>query len=368
MKIIADANIPFVESYFSHAGNLILKPGREISRDDVRDADMLLVRSITKVNEALIASSQLKFVGSVTAGMDHVDTAKLADIGIAYAFATGFNAPPVADYVVSVIAALQQHQQLPLTFKAAVIGVGSVGRLVQKHLEAIGAEVILCDPIRAVLESEFTTTQLADIQDVDLITLHVPLMQSGNHPTYHFINEAFLARQKPECVLINASRGGVIATKTLLAGSSRLTLCLDVFEHEPQVDHDLLKSIFIATPHIAGYSVQSKMRGVDMIYQAACQLELMETTSAVHFELPRHDVFFAKQHASWQDVVLENFNPLSMTNQMREFLSDQHASQRFDQMRNEFQSRHEFAYTNLHEVNVSEEDGRLLQQLGFTIY
>lgn len=368
MKIIADANIPFVESYFSHAGNLILKSGRDISRDDVRDADMLLVRSITKVNEALIANSQIKFVGSVTAGMDHVDTSLLADSGIAYAFATGFNAPPVADYVVSVIAALQQHQQLPSTFKAAVIGVGSVGRLVQKHLEAIGVEVILCDPIRAAKESEFVAIQLADIHDVDLITLHVPLTKSGDHPTYHFIDGAFLARQKSECVLINASRGGVIATKTLLAASSRLTLSLDVFEHEPQVDRDLLESVFIATPHIAGYSAQSKMRGVDMIYQAACQLELMETANAVNFELPLHDVFFAKQNVSWQDVVLENFNPLAMTYQMRELLIDQHAPQRFDQMRNEFQSRHEFAYTNLHDVNVSEADGRLLQRLGFTIY
>lgn len=368
MKIIADANIPFVESYFSHAGKLILKSGREISRDDVRDADMLLVRSITKVNEALIANSQIKFVGSVTAGMDHVDTKWLAESGIAYAFATGFNAPPVADYVISVIAALQQHQQLPSTFKAAVIGVGSVGRLVQKHLETMGAEVILCDPIRAELESEFASTQLADIQDVDLITLHVPLTKSGDHPTYHFIDEAFLSKQKAGCVLINASRGGVVATETLLAAASHLTLCIDVFEHEPEVNRDLLQSVFIATPHIAGYSAQSKMRGVDMIYHAACRLELMESTTEVNFELPHHDVFFAKQNVSWQDVVLKNFNPLSMTQQMRELLIDQHAPQRFDQMRNEFQSRHEFAYTNLHDVNVSDDDCRLLQRLGFTIY
>lgn len=365
MKIIADANIPFVDSYFSHAGNLILKPGREISRDDVRDADMLLVRSITKVNEALLKGSQLKFVGSVTAGMDHVDTSWLADHGIAYEFATGFNAPPVADYVISVIAALQQHQKLPVTFKAAVIGVGSVGRLVQKQLTAIGAEVILCDPIRAEREPEFVSTQLAAINDVDLITVHVPLTKLGEHPTYHFIDTDFLARQKSDCVLINASRGGVIATDVLLAASSRLTLCLDVFEHEPQVDHVLLQSVFSATPHIAGYSAQSKMRGVEMIYQAACQLGLMETTIAINFELPQHDVFFAKQNVRWQDVVLENFNPLSMTSLMRERLTDSHAPQRFDQMRNEFQSRHEFGYTKLHEINVSDEDRRILQRLGF---
>lgn len=365
MKIVADANIPLVESYFAHAGELILKSGRDISRHEVLDADVLLVRSITKVNEALLAGTRVKFVGSVTAGMDHVDLEWLKKQGITYAFATGFNAPPVADYVVSAIAALQQQHRLARTFKAAVIGVGNVGRLVVKHLEAIGAEVIVCDPLRAESEPSFQSTPLSVIQNVDLISLHVPLTKNSVHPTYHFIDKHFLARQQSRCVVINASRGGVVATETLLAEASRLTLCLDVFEHEPQINPALLQAAVIATPHIAGYSVQSKLRGVEMIYQAACQAGLIQPSVESDHVLPHRDVMFANKRVAWQDVVLEVFNPLIMTQQMRLLLNDASALQRFDQLRNEFQGRHEFAYSHLREVDCSSEDMSVLKRLGF---
>lgn len=365
MKIVADANIPLVESYFGDVGELILKSGRTISPDDVRDADLLLVRSITKVDEALLANSRVKFVGSVTAGMDHVDVDWLNNQGIAYAFATGFNAPPVADYVVSVIAALQKQNRLPQRFTAAVIGIGSVGHLVVQHLEAIGASVVMCDPLRAEQEATFQSTPLNAIQDVDLISLHVPLTKNGAHPTYHFIDKPFLARQKPGGVLINASRGGVIATETLLTEASRLTLCLDVFEHEPQVDPILLQSAFITTPHIAGYSVQSKLRGVEMIYQAACRTGILPASFAKKPELPHQEKMFANQRVTWQDVVLDVFNPLTMTEQMRLSLSDGHAPQRFDQLRNDFQGRYEFAYSRVREVNCGEVDREVLRRLAF---
>src|SRR3990167_2243014 len=127
MKIVADEHIPLVQDYFSGYGELCLQSGRAIKASDVRDADLLLVRSITPVNEALLTGSRVKFVGSVTAGYDHLDTKWLDKMGIAWCVTSGFNAPPVADYVVSVLAALKEQGLLSdKKIKAAVIGVGNV--------------------------------------------------------------------------------------------------------------------------------------------------------------------------------------------------------------------------------------------------
>jgi erythronate-4-phosphate dehydrogenase len=171
MKIIADSHIPFIQDYFGGYGELVLKPGRSISQADVRDADILLVRSITHVNENLLAASQVKFVGSVTAGGDHLDTKWLDEAGIIWSVAKGFNSPPVADYVVSTIAALQQQGRLvQKNLKAAVIGVGSAGRLVVDRMKSLNIDVTLCDPVRAQTESDFVSIALDDIADMDIIS------------------------------------------------------------------------------------------------------------------------------------------------------------------------------------------------------
>ncbi len=223
MKIIADAHIPFIQDYFANHGELILKKGREISHAEVQDADVLLVRSITPVNQALLADTKVKFVGSVTAGADHLDTHWLDEAGIAWSVAAGFNAPPVADYVTCIMAALQSKQDFKmLGARAAVIGVGNVGKLVAARLKILGMEVVLCDPLRAQEEQDFHSVTLDKLADLDLISLHVPLIKNGEHPTYHFINREFLQKQKPGCVLINASRGAVINSHDLLAHGTHL--------------------------------------------------------------------------------------------------------------------------------------------------
>lgn len=365
MKIVADANIPAVESHFAQAGNLRLIPGREITAETVRDADLLLVRSITKVNAALLSGSQVKFVGSVTAGQDHIDTEWLQQQGIRFAFASGFNAPPVADYVASVVAALQQQQRLSQHFKAAVIGVGCVGRLVKQHLQSIGATVSLCDPFRIEQETGFVAMPLAEIANMDFITLHVPLTKTGQHPTYHLIDPLFLARQNPGCIVVNTSRGEVIATATLLHANPELTWCLDVFENEPQINQQVLTTAFIATPHIAGYSMQSKQRGVEMIYQAACQGGWITPIASANLPLPRQTLSCHGCHQHWQEVVLSVFNPLQMTQKMRAMLMNaDDVAARFDQLRNQFQGRHEFAFTEVNDLVCEDEDRRILERLG----
>lgn len=369
MKIVADMHIPFIKEYFSPYGELILKPGRAISPADVADADMLLVRSVTHVDQKLLADSRVRFVGSVTAGADHLDTKWLDDNGIDWSVATGFNAPPVADYVVSVIAALQRKRLLGHTpMRAAVIGVGNVGRLVVERLQHLNFEITLCDPVRAEKESDFVSTPMQALSDMDLISLHVPLTKSGAHATHHFINQAFLQQQKTGCVLVNASRGAVIDTHALLTYGKHLRWCLDVWEHEPRIDKALLEQALLATPHIAGYSVQSKIRGIDMIYRIACEKNLITPLLLSPIAMPHQELTFAGHEHHWQDLVLGVFNPIIITAMMRELLIPvADYGHCFDEMRNQFNYRHEFGYTQIAGVTVPAADEKVLETLGLKL-
>jgi erythronate-4-phosphate dehydrogenase len=366
MKIVADMHIPALADYFSHQGELVTKPGRAITAADVKEADILIVRSITRVNADLLAGSRVKFVGSVTAGDDHVDKAWLDAHQINYAFAAGFNAPPVADYVVSVVATMQRKRYLsPKSFKAAVIGVGHVGKLVAERLKLLGAEVILCDPLRAEAESDFASTPLEQITDCDFISLHVPLTKDTAYPTYHFIDDNFLSRQTAGCILVNASRGAVMSNEALLKAGAHLHWCFDVWEHEPAIDKLILSRADIATPHIAGYSVQSKLRGIKMIYEALVQHGLIEN-SAIPLAQPTQTLSFAGEQHHWQDVVLGVFNPLIMTAMMRTtLLSAENIGPLFDEMRAKFNYRHEFSGTYIKELSITNDERQLLIDLGF---
>lgn len=361
MKIIADAHIPFVKNYFSHAGELILKPGRSIVHDDVKDADLLLVRSITPVNKALLDKSKVKFVGSITAGADHLDTHYLDEAGIAWSVAAGFNALPVADYVVSVMASLQARAIIASKkrLKAAVIGMGNVGRLVADRLTKLNMEVVVCDPIRAQNETDFISTPLSELNNLDLISIHVPLTRTGSHPTHHMINQTFLKNQKANSVFLNASRGAVVDESDLKQFGSHLIWCLDVWKHEPHIDKTMLESACIATPHIAGYSIQSKYRGIEMIYQSAVEKKCIPPAPPASLSVPHQTISFSNQSVSWQTVVLKVFDPFLLTQTLKNQDSD------FDALRNAFNSRHEFAFTTLVEVNLDLPDRILLQGLGF---
>jgi erythronate-4-phosphate dehydrogenase len=366
MKIIADERIPFVKNYFAKCSDLGLIPGREITAEHVKDADALLVRTVTHVDKTLLQDSNVKFVGSVTAGADHLDTAWLDDAGISWQVATGFNAPPVADYVVSVIAALQKQQMMRQPgLRAAVIGVGNVGRLVAERLGWLGFEVICCDPPRAKNENNFSSVMLTDITDVDLVTLHVPLTTGGEYPTHHFIEKEFLSRQKPGCVLLNTSRGKIIDFKALEQHGAHLRWCFDVWEKEPQVDHYFLENALIATPHIAGYSAQSKVRGIDMIYRTLCERGFIQPNGHPDIHLPRQQLTFADAKLSWRDVVLGIFNPMLMTTMMQSrllLITDD--GKVFDDMRHKFTYRHEFAFTDIAAgIHLPEQDQALLDKL-----
>lgn len=276
MLTIADENMPFAREAFGSLGEVRSLPGRSIGPGDVRGADILAVRSVTRVDERLLSGSRVRFVGTATIGTDHVDTAYLERAGIGFASAPGCNAVSVAEYVVAALLVLARRHRFSLGEKClGIIGVGNVGSRVLERSRVLGMKVIANDPPLAEKTGDPLYRPLEEvIEGADIITLHVPLTREGAYPTYHMANQRFLDRVKPGAMLFNTSRGAVAgsaALKQALEDGRLAATVLDVWENEPGIDMELMRRTDIATPHIAGYSYDGKIRGTTMIYQAACR-------------------------------------------------------------------------------------------------
>lgn len=279
MQIFADENMPLVQQFFAELGNVTLINGRNVTAEQVKQADILLVRSVTNVDERLLGeNNQLKFVGTATIGTDHVDTEYLSRKGIAFSSAPGCNAQSVVEYVLSSLWFLAERYQWQLSDKTiGIVGVGNIGSRLALALKALNMKVLLCDPLRAEQEPGFVHTPVETLfATADIISFHTPLVTAGNWPTRHMINAQTLKLIKPDCALINASRGAVIDNQALLnelsMSAARRPVVLDVWENEPNILTALLPYVDIATAHIAGHSVEGKARGTEMLYQRCCEL------------------------------------------------------------------------------------------------
>ncbi|WP_339527096.1 4-phosphoerythronate dehydrogenase PdxB [Pseudomonas sp. EA_35y_Pfl2_R111] len=275
MRIVADENIPLLDEFFAGFGEIRRLPGRSIDAAAAADADLLLVRSVTQVNRALLDGSAVKFVGTCTIGTDHLDLDYFQQAGIAWASAPGCNARGVVDYVLGSLLVLAEQQGVDLASRTyGVIGSGQVGSRLLKVLRGLGWRVLVCDPPRQAAEGGDYVSLQQVLDQCDVISLHTPLERLGEHATYHLLDAARLAALKPGSWLLNASRGAVVdnqALRELLSQGSDLQVVLDVWEGEPQADVELAALCRIATPHIAGYSLDGKLRGTAQIYQALCR-------------------------------------------------------------------------------------------------
>ena len=294
MKIVADQNIPFVKECFSSIGDVALAGGREMTADLVREADILLVRSITKVNQDLLEGSTVKFVATATIGTEHVDQDYLGRQGIGFASAPGSNAMSVADYITAALLALGKKKQIQLEGRSiGIVGVGNVGSRVEKKCQALGMSVILNDPPLQRQTGDAKYRPLEELYNCDFITMHTPLTQDGPDATYHLANEKFFASLKDGSVFINSSRGKVqdeAALKKAIQSGKLGGVVLDVWETEPNVDPWLLQNVDLSTPHIAGYSYDGKVAGMIMIYNAACQHFGLRAAHTADNFLPEPDV------------------------------------------------------------------------------
>lgn len=277
MRIFADENMPLVKNFFSRFGQVTLFNGRTLQPHQLQDADVLLVRSVTQVNAQLLAENKrLRFVGTATIGTDHIDQTLLAQRNIAFSSAPGCNAQSVVEYVLSSLWYLAEKYQWCWQDKTVgIVGIGNIGSRLAQALSALNIKLLLCDPLRAD-EPGFNHTDFnAVCQQADIISFHTPLVSNGPSPTRHMLNSQTLQLLKPECALINASRGAVIDNQALLQSINaghRRPLVLDVWENEPDILTALLPYTDIATAHIAGHSIEGKARGTEMLYQQWCKL------------------------------------------------------------------------------------------------
>ena len=273
MNLIIDENIAFAKEAFSHFGKVILVDGRTLTNKNVEDADALIIRSITRVDEELLNKSKVRFVGTATIGTDHIDPDYLKKHNITCADAKGCNADSVAEYVFTALLKVASNKNISLSEKTiGVIGIGNIGSRVVRLAESFGMKVLKSDP---PLESNGigkNYVSLDEVLNADIITLHVPLSFEGVNKTHHLLTESNLKLIKENAVIINTSRGPVIDNEALLeeTKNKKFLMILDVWEDEPLINLELLAKTKVATAHIAGYSFEGKVNGTKMIYDALC--------------------------------------------------------------------------------------------------
>ncbi len=280
MHILADENIPLVDEFFAGLGEIRRMPGRSINRAALENVDLLLVRSVTRVDRELLDGTAVKFVGTCTIGTDHLDLDYLEQAGIDWASAPGCNARGVVDYVLGSLLALAELRGDTLAQRSyGVVGAGEVGGRLVEVMRGLGWDVRVCDPPRQVREAGGFVSLDEVLAECDVVSLHTPLNMGGDWPTFHLFDQERLSNLRPGAWLINASRGAVVdnvALRDVLVQRPDIDAVLDVWEGEPQVDVELAGLCRIATPHIAGYSLDGKLRGTAQIYAAFCAVRGLE--------------------------------------------------------------------------------------------
>lgn len=385
MKIVIDENMPYAESLFSQLGEVEMKPGRTLCADDLVDVDALMIRSVTKVNaQLLMKANKLKFVGTATAGMDHVDQALLAEKGIAFSAAPGCNKVGVAEYVISALLVMAQQQGFRLFDKTVgIVGAGQVGSYLAQCLQAIGVKTLLNDPPKQAAGDPRHFTELSVLlQQADVISLHTPITNSGEWPTHHLIGSAQLASLRGDQILVNAARGPVVdnrALKQRLQKQDGFCAVLDVFEQEPCVDLDLLPLLTFATPHIAGYGLEGKARGTTIIFNRYCQFLGLELRANPESLLPVAPIPAVNLAQGWQDddnknqALLHNLTQLiydvrqddALFRRVIDEADSEKQAKAFDRMRKEYWDRREYSAITVSATPQSNAKLTPLYQLGF---
>ncbi|MDG5814824.1 4-phosphoerythronate dehydrogenase [Chitinispirillales bacterium ANBcel5] len=375
MKIIADQNIIYAKEAFSDLGEVICIPSYSINNEELRDAEVVLVRSVTPVTKELLEGTKVKFVASATIGIDHVDLEYLQQNNIGFAHAPGSNANSVAEYIFSAIFATTGLNYWELSGKKmGIIGVGNVGSRVLRIAKTLGIECLLNDPPKKRLtQSEYYLPLEQVIAEADFTTIHVPLISSGDDSTYHMVNSEFISAARKGSVLINTSRGKVIDEKVLRSMRDHFSnVVLDVWENEPAINTETVRMVDIATPHIAGYSFDGKVTGTEMIQEAAYAFFFAKSSWSVCPEEISciHDTLDLRQS---KDPVVEAIHrayPISEDDkQFRAILKVKKEQQPsvFEELRKNYPKRYEFTHYKVLVRPDQKEEKCILSDLGFIV-
>ncbi|MDO4510559.1 MAG: 4-phosphoerythronate dehydrogenase [Bacteroidales bacterium] len=269
MKIVVESHIPYIKGLLEPYAQVLYLETAQIDAEALRDADVFITRTRTRCDEALLAQSRVRFIGTATIGTDHIDLPYCSQAGIKVVNAPGCNAPAVAQWVLSTIGHWMAKEGIasPEGLALGVVGVGHVGSIVARWAEQMGFNVLLCDPPRAQKEGPEAFSTIEEVKAKSHIaTFHTPLYREGDLATYHICDEQFLAEAPQLRLVMNAARGPICDNAALAAWHG--DVAIDCWEHEPAINLQLLEKAFVATPHIAGYSADGKRRGTAMVVEA----------------------------------------------------------------------------------------------------
>jgi len=380
VKIVADENIPPVAECFSSLGQVESLHGRRITSQVVKDADLLVVRSVTPVGSGLLAGSTVRFVGTATIGFDHIDIDYLNSKGIGFSSAPGSSANSVAEYVVAALLSVAEKRDIKLEGKSiGIIGVGNVGCKVERKVRALGMRPLLNDPPLYRQTGDSKYLPLEQLFECDFITLHTPLTYEGIDRTFHLADQEFFNSLKTGCVFINTARGGIVDTTALkqaIKSEKVGSAVLDVWENEPSIDVELLRMVDLSTPHIAGYSLEGKIGGMTMVYETACKYFGVAARYGIEDFLPEPQVKSLEvdtRRPDKQQILHETVHQVYPINRddfnTREIamVAPENRASFFDDLRKNYPVRREFYNTNVALQGKDDTLAKKLRGIGFRI-
>lgn len=366
MKIIADQNIPFLKNVAENFGEVQYLAGTEFTNERIKDADVLIVRTVAHMNETLLKNTNVKLICSATIGYDHIDTDYCDANNIVWKNAPGCNSGSVMQYIVASLIVISRKHNFNLKNKTiGIVGVGNVGEKVAIACRTLGMRVLLNDPIREAIDKSNLFVSLKHIQaEADIITFHSPLTKDGEHKTYHLANENFFWSLAKKPIIINSARGGIVDTKAIKAAKQNSLIedaIIDCWENEPTIDLEYMQLAAIATPHIAGYSADGKANATRMSLDSVANFFDLDkaSISEIREPQPTNRIIdlnkFENSENRIYDAILETYNPSN------DFERLKNAPDKFKLLRNEYPLRREFrAYTL---ANATEQELRLWQSL-----
>lgn len=347
MKILADKYLYKLDELLPEDIKLHLFNPSDGFPEDVAQFDALLIRTVTRITpETLPEAGKLKFIGSATAGFDHVDTDYLERLGIVFGRSEGCNANAVGEYVITSIAKWAQERGVDLRDKKiGVVGFGNTGGHVLGYLQKLGVTAAAYDPPKADREPEFTSCSLDELLACDILTFHTPLTQMGDHPTFHMCGPDWLGHGFD--LIINTARGGVVNEKALLRAyynDKVRDFILDVWENEPVFGDETARLAYIATPHIAGYSKQAKWKASEMVIEEMCRFFGLERENR-EFKPDLNSVeIHVDENMALAGFLWSNSNIRDYDERLRELIGmkDAEKARKFAKLRSETETRVEF--------------------------
>lgn len=370
MKLVIDKNIPYIKGILEPFADIRYIKGNCIGKNDVLDADGLIIRTRTRVGPDLLAGSSVKYVGTTTIGTDHIDTEWCDNNGIRCTAAPGCNSGSVKQYILAALCTLSsKFKFIPKETTLGIIGVGNVGSKVAASAQVLGYKLILNDPPRARIEGDGDFVSLNRlIENSDIISLHVPFTAGEPDPTQNLINSENINKMKSHAIIINTSRGGIVNEKILLNGlrKNKIKACvIDTWKQEPAINQALMERAAIATPHIAGYSSDGKLRATSIILNDLSDFfSLPEIRPNISLAPPLNDII--------SPDISTDLNTMIGSTILKTYpIMDDHHSlvnnpEKFEELRNKYPARREFDSYRIKEAPPEAE--KILKKLGFNIY